>query len=148
MTLQQYNERTFKKSKLIIRFVTCLYLFSSFMLYEGYAGALKSLLAVVVYPKPPNTFKELAVIVAEQNWHITVCCDNMMFQMGNSSDPNKKAVAKRLELNLLASVDFTQNAYLNVSDIKTGHKRNGQIYATVDTKKSLADGINYLLLDE
>lgn len=148
MTLQQYNKQTFTQRGFIMRFTICLYLLVSFILYEAYGGALKSMLAVEIYPEAPNSFEELAKVVLEQNWRVTVCCDFIMFNMGNSSDPYKKAIAKRLELNYLASVDFTKQSFLNASEEKTGHLRNGEVYATVNTYKNMLDAIPRDLLDE
>ena len=147
-TLMQYHYITFKMSNSVLRLVNAAFLLSTFMLLSAYSGALKSILTVVMYPPPINTFEELARVVVKEDWHVTVCCDNMMFQMGNSSDESKKAVAKRLELNFQATLDFTERAYENVSDYVTGHRRGGQIYATVDTKKSLSLGIRRMLLDD
>lgn len=148
MTLQQYHGQTFKINSYIIRATTCLYLFSCFMLYEAYGGALKSLLAVTVYPSPPNTFEELAKLAEDQNWIITTCCEPMVHQMALSSDPNKRAIAEKLWLNNYEVDGWREQSFLNVSEHKTGHLRNGQQYATVNTIKTLQDVQFKVLTDE
>lgn len=148
LTMQQYHEQTFKINGYLMRAITFLYLFSCLMLYSGYSGALKSLLTVTVYPSPPNTFAELAKVATEQNWVITTCCEPMVYQMAESSDPNKRAIAEKLWLNTYEVDGWREQSFLNVSDFKTGHLRKGQQYATVNTIKTLQDVQFNMLSDE
>ena len=144
----QNNDLTHKMTKLSQRIVTLAFLLSAFVLFTGYEGALKSLLTVVVYQKPVNTFQELAEVMQRENWRVTVCCEPMMWHMGNSSSPSKQFVAKNLVLNEKATVAFTNQAFENVSDYKTGEERKGQIYAAVNTIKLLNNAIRTKLIDD
>ena len=148
VTIMQPHGMTTTMSKSSLRAVTAIFLLGSFILMTQYAGALKSLLTVTFYPKPINTFRELAQAVQDDDWNVNICCINMVTQMAESSDPSKQYVAKHLKLIREAKFSPTVEAYLNVSDYKTGNARNGKIYATVHAKSSLSIKTRELLLDE
>ncbi len=56
-----------------------------FIIAADYSGALVSFFSVEVYPKNPETFEDLAKVVAEEDSKIRICCLAIKEAMEESS---------------------------------------------------------------
>jgi len=72
-----------------------------------YTGALSALLTVDLYPQPPNSLDEVAMMVERENLDVGICCMPVQEALGNSKDTSMKTLWEKVRFYSILCVNLS-----------------------------------------
>ena len=148
VTLSQYQGRimVIARKKIYMKIAVGIYLLGTFILQSAYAGSLKSMLMVVLYPPP--CFDGLAARINQgEDWRIQSCCSAMKTALRMTTRQSMKAVAEQVDIYGWGVPNYYEKAFSNVSDTSLAMGQN-QYYAIMATKKDLRLKMRQFAMDD
>ena len=150
ITLSQYQGHimSIARKTIGIKIAIGIYLLGTFILLSAYAGSLKSMLMVALYPPPANNFDDLASRINQgEDWRIQSCCNTMKAAMRMTTRQSMKTVAEQVDIYGWGVPNYYEKAFATVSRTSLAMGQS-KYYAIMDTKKTLGLNMRQFAVDD